>query len=291
MKSETRKVLEEQLRLAEQRAKQEEVLNKNKFRDKAEEYLTPPQSFRAEFAEGFASLPVEWRRYLIEREDEIQKDKGELSKALQQKHWVDDLLNQNRLRLRRLGVDDLQKWLEHLVKIDAAMDENPAAVLQEVAAIYGVDFPKNASEAAGQAALMFQHKLDGLEKICANVQMSLKHQQDVYWRAMWLNFAHETDKNGENKHPYFEEVKPEMMVLLDSGLAVDLEDAYQQAIWMKPETRSKKLEDEKEKVLSQKVKEAQKARQAGFAPKGKPQNVPQENLTTRQLLERAMYGR
>lgn len=291
MKSETRKMLEEQLHAAELKAQQEEALLKNNIKNEAEQFLTPPQSFKAEFAEEFASLPVEWRRFLIERDNEMQKDKGELSDALRQKQWIDDLLNQNRLRLRRLGVDDLQKWLEHLVRIDAAMDENPAAVLQEMAAIYGVKIPTDAAEAAGQAALMFQHKIDGLEKICAEVKMSLKRQQDVYWRAMWLNFAHETSDNGEPKHPFFEEVKPEMQVLLDSGLAVDLEDAYQQAIWMKPETRRKMIVTEKEKVLSQKVEEAQKAKQAGFAPKGKPKTMPQEHLTTRQLLERAMYGK
>ena len=291
MKSETRKMLEEQLRLAELKAQQEEALHKTNIKSEAGQYLTPPQSFETEFAEGFASLPIEWRRYLIERDNEMQKDKGKLADALRQKQWIDDLLNQNRLRLRRLGVDDLQKWLEHLVRIDAAMDENPAAVLQEVAAIYGVKMPADAAEAAGQAALMFQHKIDGLEKICADVKMSLKRQQDVYWRAMWLNFAHETSVNGEPKHPFFEEVKPEMQVLLDAGLALDLEDAYQQAVWMKPETRRKMIAAEKEEALSQKVKEAQKAKQAGFAPKGKPQTLPQEHLTTRQLLERAMYGR
>ena len=291
MKSETRKVLEEQLRLAKQRAAERSVQTEDREHTAEDDFSIPPKSLTKEFAAAFAELPELWRRYVVERERTVEKEREELGKALRQQQWLDELFEKNRLRLCRLGVCDRKRWLEHLAAVDAAMDENPAGVLRDVAGIYGVALSAAGGvPAEGHFSAIIGQKLDGLERGYRDMRDALRRQQAAYWRELRRSFA-QAVVDGRPAHPFFSRVQPEMDLLLESGLAADLEEAYQQAVWMRPDLRKELIKAEAEKILAARADEAEKSKQAGFAVKGKPAAVPEENLTTREVLERFMYGK
>ena len=60
-------------------------------------------------------------------------------------------------------------------------------------------------------------------------------QQDTVTQQV-VEFTEATDDKGNLKHPHFETIKPEILSLLDTGNAANLEDAYEKALWINTET-------------------------------------------------------
>lgn len=96
-------------------------------------------------------------------------------------------------------------------------------------------------------------------------------------------FGNQTDVNGRPLHPYFEEVKQQVFNLLQNGMAQDVSQAYEQALWTHPAVREELI---KQKISSS-AAEAQKAKQASFAPKGKAE-APAKELTLREEIAKNM---
>ena len=75
-------------------------------------------------------------------------------------------------------------------------------------------------------------------------------------------------------HIHFETVKPVMAALLESGAAKDLKDAYDQAVWARPDIRSTLVPPQsvntEEKRLAEIKAKAEKAKQAGSSITGGP---------------------
>lgn len=96
------------------------------------------------------------------------------------------------------------------------------------------------------------------------------------------------------KNEHFEAVKPAMVALLSGGQASGLEEAYEQALWMRPDIRSSLIARETKAVQDQRVAQAKAkadaARRAGGSVTGSPgigqQSDPQAGTRTlRQELE------
>ena len=82
------------------------------------------------------------------------------------------------------------------------------------------------------------------------------------------------DFSAKPGHEHFERVKVHMGALLENGLATDLEDAYQQAIYAVPDIRSSLIAStaqvESEKRLTEAKAKAEAARRAGGSVSGSP---------------------
>ena len=100
------------------------------------------------------------------------------------------------------------------------------------------------------------------------------------------SFRSEKSEAGSLKHPYFDEVRLLMADLIERRMANSYEDAYEQAVWLNGTVRSQLIQNQAEALLRAKTEEAQRAKQAGFSAKGKPAEVSEEHLTTRQFLEK-----
>ena len=98
------------------------------------------------------------------------------------------------------------------------------------------------------------------------------------------DFIEELDECGSLKHPFFKDVVKDMHNLILKGVAKDLNSAYETAIWLNSSTRNKLIEKRTKDALEIKSKNAQKSRDAGFAPKGKaPEH--KKDLSLREELE------
>ena len=96
------------------------------------------------------------------------------------------------------------------------------------------------------------------------------------------------------KNEHFEAVKPAMVALLSGGMASNLEEAYEGALWVRPDIRSSLIARETKAVQDQRVAQAKAkadaARRAGGSVTGSPgigqQSDPQAGTRTlRQELE------
>ena len=98
------------------------------------------------------------------------------------------------------------------------------------------------------------------------------------------DFVNELDDAGALKHPFFSDVVKDMHDLISHGVAKDLNSAYETAVWLNSTTREKLIDKRTKAALALKSKDAQKSKEATFAPKGKAP-VNKKDLSLREELE------
>ena len=233
-----------------------------------EEYLEAPKSYKEEIAKTFKTLPYEWRRYLHVREDEVEKSFSDLHQRVLLHKWIDEIYDSRSDEMQKDGIKCADDWLKKMVEIDTMLSKNPVDTIKMLAISYGVEdsqeLPSKAKTYSQSNASEFISK-----------QLIDKQLDD---------FVSELDDCGALKHPYFKEVIKDMYDLLSKGIAKDLSEAYETAVWLNSSTRSKLIEKRTKDALEIKSKDAQKSKEAAFSPKGKaPLN--KKDLSLREELE------
>jgi hypothetical protein len=248
----------------------------------ADEYLTAPTSYAKEYAETFKTLPPEMRKYLHQREKETSQG---ISHYKAQQRWIDDAYNSRKEVLSRSGYNNPQAWIGDLAKLYDMLNSDPATIIKSLAKSYNVNFnadpqiENSADDPVSQKLALMEERTNTLAQYLAN------QQQNAAMQAI-QDFVNEKDDQGNSVHPHFEAVKGIMGQLLNSGAAKGVNDAYDQAIWLNPEVRTKLIEAE----VKNKAIEADKAAAAGFDPKSKT-TPDYKGLTTREILEREFAKR
>lgn len=243
--------------------------------------IEAPKSFSPEFAEDFKNLSKEWQKYLIKREDEISQEIEKYITQLSNYKWVDEIFSRHYERLSNKGIEKFQNWLEGLALIDDAMDKNPTATLKAIATVYGVktDISSNDDKVCEQIIT----RLCDLERSYNDLTSYMQQQQIQNLNEKLQMFRRQTDKDGNVLHPYFDAVFPQIMDLLQTGMIVDVAEAYEKALWLNPKVRDELIS----KTINTKAADAQKAKDAAFLPKGKAKE-PQRELTLREEIAKNM---
>ena len=102
------------------------------------QYQDAPRSYKKEYAEMFKQLPPAMRKYLHERESEIERGFSRLNNELNNHRWIDEAYSSRSERLCKNGICKAQDWIEAMALVDDALDKNPTDALQKLSGIYGV---------------------------------------------------------------------------------------------------------------------------------------------------------
>lgn len=280
--SEIRDELEKNFASAETQSNEETVMPEDSQQNdeqsaEVSEVMTAPKSYTKEFQENFKNLSPEWKNYLINREKQTEKGFSELGNKLNAYKWTDKIFEDRQQRLTELGVTKAQDYIEKLVSIDDALAKNPRETLQYLSEIYGNDNQLNENASMTDA----QKKM--WQKLCLEKEaFDQKQVANAYFDVQ--RFVNETDQNGNLIHPQYQEVKFDMIDLLKSGGAQNLDEAYQKALWLNSKVRDKMIESKIETILSAKFADAKTAKEAAFSPQSKTEVEPRE-MTLREELE------
>ncbi len=276
--SETRKILEQEFAKYEALEKQKDQEVEQKLPEalvaeaEAEiDYTVLPKSFKKEMAELFKELPEEMQKFLHEKDKENAEKIASLEQELESKKQIDEIYQKHASRLKSYGLDNVGEWFSHLADLDEALERDPQAVVYYLAQVYGV---KPAEEPSRKYEMTKSDK-----------QADAKMRMQEAWRCV-CGLMQAVDEQGKAKFPYIDMVKAQMAGLLQCGASGDLEDAYHKAVWLNPQVREVLIKQRAEAALKEKAKEAEKAKQAAFAPKGRLSQSDMSKLTTRELLTR-----
>ena len=88
-------------------------------------YQDAPRSYKKEYAEMFKQLPPAMRKYLHERESEIERGFSRLNNELSNHRWIDEAYSSRSERLCKNGICKAQDWVEAMALVDDALDKNP----------------------------------------------------------------------------------------------------------------------------------------------------------------------
>ena len=244
--------------------------------------IIAPKGYQEKFADDFKNLPSEWQVFLSEREADIDAQLHENAIKLQAYKVLDDLFELNRARLAQHGIEKMQDWLSGLAFIDQQMESNPLGMLLSLAETYGVSPQFFLPEKHGLNR-EFISRLCCLENKYHDLTSYLQNQKTQKFIEMLQMFGRQTDLDGNLTHPFFEEVKNLVFALLDKGVSPDIENAYENALWLTPSIRAQLIK----KIISAQTSEAEKAKKAAFAPKGKTE-APERPLTLREEIAKNM---
>jgi hypothetical protein len=236
------------------------------------EVITAPNSYTKEAKDWFATLPHENQKYLADREKQFEQG---LSRARNQYSWVDKIYNDRKDALSG-NYENAQAYINDLVLISDALEKDPASTIEQLKQYYGL---------SGSQDNALQRQLSELTAKLNEQQRYLDSQRQERTVQEYQEFVNAKDDKGNSKHPYFEEVKSEMINLLKAGMAKNLDDAYNQAIWRVEDIRNKIIASQTGARLEQKATEAQKAKAASFDPTSKKEATPKV-LSLREELER-----
>jgi hypothetical protein len=245
-----------------------------------DEWMDAPKSYTKEYQDTFKTLSPDWRKYLIEREKQVERGFSEKNNRIESYKWADNAFNSRQERMAKLGFQKAQDYIEHMTAIDDALELNPAETIKALANAYGVNFGETTN-----SDTEVQRQIATMQQEMQSYRDFIKNQQQQQANNEFNAFINAKDEAGNPKHPYFEDVKADMSNLLAQGRARNFEEAYNAAIWTNEAVRQKLIEESVKQQLNSKVEAAKVAKDAGFSPKSKAQEEVREKSLREELEE------
>jgi len=241
-----------------------------------------PQGLSAAVKAKWKELPPEVRNDFIKREADFHK---ELTKHDEERNFgrqIDKIIAPYMPQIRLEGATAPQAIenllnMAHLLRVGTPQQKSE--LLLRTAQTFGVDLRQAMQQVRQPENPVLQQamqKIQQLESRLTQQDALKKQQEDESIQGLIQTFA------ADPKNVHFEAVKAHMASLLKSGLAKDLQDAYDQAVYANPNTRSTLLQQQQQMPVDQKRVAEQKARamqarKAGSSIKGAPGVVANKN--------------
>lgn len=235
-----------------------------------------PNTWRKELGEAWKTLPEPVRQEIHRREQDFHngvkqyRDAAGFGASLAQEMLpYREIMTKSNVTPQAI-VRDIMGALNTMATGSA---ESKADTFLKLADQYGINLDTVLSlrqRAPGSAAPDLSPVLQRMQKLETRIETAdadrarLQDQEDDARIQTFL---------GDPKNEHARAVIPQMQALLMSGQAKDLADAYEQAIWVHPETRAKlleKQETERRKKEADQVAAAKKASAANVQRRGTP---------------------
>ena len=251
----------------------------------------PPLSWKKDYHEVWQKADPRLQEYAYQREEQMRRGVEPLLQAKQFADAVQEAISPYMTTLNGLGMKPEQA-ISALMKADHTLrTSDPQTRLQyfmQLANEYGVNLqgmPQGQQQMVDPTVFALKNEL-------ANVRgevMTWKQQQEAAEQAV---LANEIDSFAQ-KAEFFEEARPEMIKLLQSGVAETLEDAYDRAVYGNRELREKVLAaqqaEQNAKMAAEKNRAAKAARAAAVSVRSATPgvNTAPKAQSRRALLEEA----
>lgn len=220
----------------------------------------PPTTFRAQAKADWEKVPESVKADIHKRE----KDAMEGLRQYREKAEFGDRLNTAiqpyQAFLNSKGIQP-EKAVEDALNLgyslSTASPQQKGMILKQIAQQYGADLsvltqeddakPNPLEQEVQQLRQMFEtQQRQGQEQTLQTAQRQIEQ------------FASAVDDQGKLKYPYFDNVQPRMVALLQSGAASTLEEAYESAIWADPDTRTVLMSEQAKREAAKRQEEAKK---------------------------------
>jgi hypothetical protein len=235
-----------------------------------------PNTWRKEMAETWKALPETARQEIHKREQDFHngvkqyKDAAGFGASMAQEMLpYQEIMRQQGVSPQSV-VRDIMASLKTMV---TGSEESKAAEFLKLASTYGINLDTVLSlrqRAPAQAAPELQPVLQRVQQIETRITQADQEREQAQQRE---DDARVQAFLNDPKNEHARTVSKQMSALLMSGQAQDMQDAYEQAIWIHPEVRPKLLEKqeaERRKKESEEAAAARKAAAANVTRRGTP---------------------
>lgn len=256
--------------------------------------IEPPQHWAEEDKQVFRDAPQEAQEFLLRRHRDMEADYTRKSQEVAEVRKALEPIKQS-LELNGMSEGD---YITRLRAADQYLSNSPQEAIQWLANSYGVDLSQfgqsqesEDDEFKDPYVQQLERKVQELEGKFQSREQQEQQASQQQLQQQVNEFANATDEQGSPKHPHFEAVKTHMGALMQSGAAGTLEEAYDQAVWARPDLREQLLESQKREAAQQeeqrRKEKAQKAKKATTpASSGTTTEAPEAPADLRSDLER-----
>jgi hypothetical protein len=231
--------------------------------------IEAPQSLPADVREKWGALPPEVQKYWAGREGELHKKfttDGERIKSLSA---YEEVLSPYQERVKQVGATPTE-YVRRLAEADKLLSSDPRAGIVEVARMYGIDL-RSAFQPGAQP-----DPNSALARELSQVKSQLSDLTKGAETAK-LSAAQQVIDDFRKDKPHFDAVEPDIVQLMESGMAKNLSEAYAKALKLndgvsaKIEAEAKaaaekKAADEAKEKAAKDAKLAPHARRPGATP-------------------------
>jgi hypothetical protein len=226
-----------------------------------------PSSWRGEAKAKWAELPAEVRSEVERRETEVRQMAGRMDTERQAGRVFTEVITPYLPVMRQSNSDPAQvigDLLQTAFILNTGDANKKAQTLALIADQYGIDMDA-AYQFRGQGQLVPQLQQQQPQQVDINAQIEAAIVQ--------REVAREVEQfRADPKNVHFETVQPHMHALLSAGLAGSLQEAYDQAIYARPDLRSTLIAEQatarEAQQAAERAQRAAQARSAAVSPSG-----------------------
>jgi hypothetical protein len=216
----------------------------------------PPSSWTAAAKAEFSKLNPVIQQEVLKRESDFHKGVEQYREAANYAQSIRNVIAPYENTIRQVGVTP-EVAIRELFKKDAELrhpDENVRrAAIYQLARHAGIDLSQGMQQIDPTALRMHQQLMEREAELNQiKTSQAQREQQE-------LNSFLEQAKQGKE---HFDSVRNEMAALLQAGTAKDINQAYEMAIWARPDLRQSLLAKQQEERRAEQVKIAQAAKAA-----------------------------
>jgi len=239
-----------------------------------QESIRPPASWSAQAKADFAALPPHIQKEVSKREGDIDKGFRERAEQLKRYEPLESVIAPHRQKWAVAGVDEATA-VKQLLAASDWLERDPQSALAHLARSYGVNIASLGQPLAqsgggtGQPQAQPDPVANEIQALRQELQ-ALKQGKEQETQQTYVTQIEAFAADPANL--YFENVKPAMAKLLQSGLVETLPEAYERAIWADPTIRPLLMQQQAKPAID--PNRAVKAKLAGASVTGSPGNAP-----------------
>lgn len=245
--------------------------------------VAAPGSWTAEAKAKWNDVPPDVRKYIAEREDQMHRALTRNDEERNLGRTMSQTLQPFAETMRSIGVSP-DRAVAGLLNVDSVLrsgsPEQKLEMVHEIMRSYQI-----------QPEAVFNHQptpvhpqVQALQQQMQAMQQQMQQGSQQQQEALNERAAQAEIEAFKANAPHLEAVRDHMSQLLTSGIAKDLQDAYEQAVWANPQTRQ--AMQAQQTAASSKAQRVASARNAGSSISGAPGGVvPNQQSTKRSLRE------
>ena len=247
----------------------------------AHKEVEPPTHINNSYKAHWKDIPPVVRDAIAKREEEVHREITSRSEDRTLGQKFKEVVTPYVAQMRAEGAEPMQavqSLLNTAYVLRSGSQAQKTQLLLETARQFGVDLRQAAQQPQQQVHPVIQelqHKQALLEQRLEQERVAKEQQEQAGIHGQIATFA------AQPGHEHFETVKAHMAALLSNNLAKDLQDAYDQAIYARPDIRSTILNQQSAGLEAKRVAEikakADAAKRAGSSLRGSPGMVAEKN--------------
>ncbi|WP_127811838.1 hypothetical protein [Bordetella bronchiseptica] len=228
-----------------------------------------PQSWRKDVADEYKKLPAEVRAEIQRRENDYHKGIEGYKPAVQFAQEIGRAIAPFKANIENSGVPVAQA-VNHLLLIEDRLrngdEQAKYQTVLKIASDYGIDLQKAVQTSPDPRMWQLERQLHEERMAREEFQRSIQDRDTTAATSEIEAFAAEP----QNEH--FAVVRGDMAQLLQSGIATSLQDAYDKAVWARPDLRKSLVDKERIEAEKRAIEQARKAKakSAASSVKGSP---------------------